>query len=190
MGCLDGMWRKSSHFYGLCGQAPQFLRLLAVLSPLTGHKENWSRFANRNQNREAAAKVYFLSSMIAVLLLVTIVFKRIWCHKLRNKRFHQISRISGQFIQPERTPKPRLAIGFHIALASLRPITPTQRKLRRHMRNMARCLTAELGGFAKQVVKEHVRTMQLCCPHLKIQTDTEVGHCVWTYPVHRRKPRT
>ena len=37
----------------------------------------------------------------------------------------------------------RLATGFHLVVASLRPITPTQRTLRRHMRNIARHLTVE-----------------------------------------------
>ena len=32
----------------------------------------------------------------------------------------------------------RIAIGFHSTAATLRPLTPTQRKLRRHIQNMAR----------------------------------------------------
>eukprot|EP00913_Durusdinium_trenchii_P007312 g6873.t1 len=32
-----------------------------------------------------------------------------------------------------------IAIGFHMTAASLQPLTPTQRKLRRHIKNMAGC---------------------------------------------------
>lgn len=36
---------------------------------------------------------------------------------------------------------PRFAIAFHVTVTTFRPITPIQRKLRSHIRNMARFLT-------------------------------------------------
>lgn len=73
---------------------------------------------------EGAKWVYFLSSMIAVLL----------------------------------------ATGFHLFVASLRPITPTQRTLRRHMRNIARLnpqpeLTRRKKGPERAVRAGHVEDL-------------------------------